>query len=71
MAIMFRAAVKDRVLPTSPCVDIKLPKIPPKSSLVPISTQTVLSLREAIARATGSSSRWRPVPGCDEGRSSD
>lgn len=49
MAIMFRAAVKDRVLPTSPCVDIKLPKIPPKSSLVPISTQTVLSLREAIA----------------------
>ncbi len=48
-AIMFRAAVKDRVLPTSPCIDIKLPKIPPKSSLVPISTQTVLSLREAIA----------------------
>lgn len=31
MAIMFRAAVKDRVLPTTPCVDIKLPKIPPKS----------------------------------------
>jgi integrase len=49
MAIMFRAAVKDRVLPTTPCVDIKLPKIPPKSSLVPISTETVLSLREAIA----------------------
>jgi integrase len=49
MAIMFRAAVKDRVLPTSPCVDITLPKIPPKSSLVPISTHTVLSLREAIA----------------------
>ena len=51
MAIMFRAAVKDRVLPSSPCVDIKLPKVPPKSSLVPISTQTVLSLREAIAAA--------------------
>ena len=49
MAIMFRAAVKDRVLPTSPCIDIKLPKIPPKSSLVPISTETVLALREAIA----------------------
>ena len=49
MAIMFRAAVKDRVLPTSPCIDIKLPKIPPKSSLVPISTETVRALREAIA----------------------
>jgi integrase len=49
MAIMFRAAVKDRALPTSPCIDIKLPKIPPKSSLVPISTETVQALREAIA----------------------
>ncbi len=47
-AIMFRAAVKDRVLPTTPCLDIKLPKIPPKSSLVPISTETVLALRDAI-----------------------
>lgn len=49
MAIMFRAAVKDRVLPTTPCLDIKLPKIPPKSSLVPISTETVLALRETIS----------------------
>jgi integrase len=52
-AIMFRAAIKDRVLPTTPCIDIKLPKIPPKSSLVPISTETVLALRETI------SSRYR------------
>ncbi len=49
LAIMFRAAVKDRVLPTTPCLDIKLPKIPPKSSLVPISTETVLALRETIS----------------------
>jgi integrase len=49
MAIMFPSAVKDRVLPTTPCIDIKLPKIPPKSSLVPISTETVLALREALS----------------------
>lgn len=49
LAIMFRAAVKDRVLPTTPCLDIKLPKIPPKSSLVPISTESVFALRETIS----------------------
>src|SRR6195952_2953588 len=49
LAILLRAAVKDRVIPTSPCTDIKLPKIEPKSALVPISTETVLALREAIS----------------------
>jgi integrase len=49
LAIMLRAAVKDRVIPTSPCVDIKLPKIEPRSALVPITTETVLALREAIS----------------------
>ena len=49
LAILLRAAVKDRVIPTSPCIDIKLPKIEPKSALVPISTETVLALREAIS----------------------
>jgi integrase len=49
LAILLRAAVKDRVIPASPCVDIKLPKIEPKSALVPISTETVLALREAIS----------------------
>lgn len=48
LAIMLRAAVKDRVIPTSPCVDIKLPKIAPSSALVPIATETVLALREAL-----------------------
>jgi integrase len=48
LAIMFRAAVKDRVLPTTPCVDIKLPRLPAKSSLVPISTDMVRAVREAM-----------------------
>lgn len=48
LAMMLRAAVKDRVIPVSPCVDIKLPKIESKSALVPITSQTVLALREAM-----------------------
>ena len=48
LAIMFRAAVKDRVIPASPCADIKLPKVQAKSALVPISTETVLALRRAL-----------------------
>lgn len=48
LAILMRAAVKDRVIPTSPCLDIKLPKVEPKSALVPITTETVLALREAM-----------------------
>lgn len=48
LAILMRAAVKDRVISTSPCVDITLPKIEPRSALVPITTATVLALREAM-----------------------
>lgn len=48
LAILMRAAVKDRVIPASPCVDIKLPKIEPRSALVPITTETVMALREAM-----------------------
>jgi len=48
LAILLRAAVKDRVIPATPCVDIKLPKIAAKSALVPISTETVLALRDAL-----------------------
>lgn len=47
-AIMFRSALKDRVLPTTPCIDIKLPRLPAKSALVPISTEMVLALRDTI-----------------------
>ena len=48
LAIMMRAAVKDRVIPASPCLDIKLPRIEPRSALVPITTETVLALRQAM-----------------------
>jgi len=48
LAMVLRAAVRERLLPVSPCVKIKLPRIPPKSALVPISTETVLALREAL-----------------------
>lgn len=49
LAILLRAAVKDRVIPVTPCVDIKLPKIKAKAALVPIDTKTVLALREAMS----------------------
>lgn len=48
LAIMLRAAVKDRVIPATPCVDIKLPKVAAKSALVPISTGTVFALRDEL-----------------------
>jgi integrase len=48
LAIMLRAAVKDRVIPATPCVDIKFPKTQAKSALVPISTETVLAFRDAL-----------------------
>jgi integrase len=48
MATVFRGAVRDRILPASPCVDVRLPRIEPKSALVPISTDTVLALHEAL-----------------------
>lgn len=48
LAIMLRAAVKDRVIPASPCVDIRLPRIGPNSALVPITTDTVMALRAAM-----------------------
>jgi integrase len=48
LAIMLRAAVKDRVIPVTPCVDIRLPTVAAKGALVPIDTETVLALRDAI-----------------------
>lgn len=48
LATVFRGAVRDRILPTSPCFDVRLPRIQPKSALVPISTETVLHLHEAL-----------------------
>lgn len=48
LAIMLRAAVKDRVIPVTPCTDIRRPRIDAKSALVPISTDTVLALRDEL-----------------------
>ena len=48
LATVLRGAVRDRILPASPCFDVRLPRIPPKSSLVPITTETVLSLYDAL-----------------------
>ena len=48
LSIVLRAAVRDRVIPESPCVDIKLPKPPAKSALVPITTEVVVALRDAM-----------------------
>lgn len=48
LAMVLRAAVRDRVIPLSPCEDIKLPKLDSKSALVPISTATVLALCDAM-----------------------
>jgi integrase len=48
LAIVLRAAVRDRKIPVSPCVDIKLPRVESKAALVPIGTDMVLALRMAM-----------------------
>lgn len=48
LAMVMRAAVLERVIPTSPCVKIKLPRGEAKAALVPISTKTVLALADAM-----------------------
>ncbi len=44
---IFRAAVKDRLIPASPCIDIRLPKIEPKR-IEPMATEQVEALIHAI-----------------------
>jgi integrase len=48
LAAVFRAAVRDRRLPRSPCDGVRLPSKSAKGALTPISTETVLALREAM-----------------------
>lgn len=48
LAMLLRGAVKDRVIPISPAVDIKLPRVQAKAALVPITTDVVLRLREQM-----------------------
>lgn len=46
---VFRAAVRDRVITTSPCTGIRLPSKPPASMLEVLSTEQVYALVDAIA----------------------
>jgi integrase len=49
LAIVLCAAVTERAIPVSPCVEIRLPKIAPKSALVPITAKAVLAVHDAIS----------------------
>lgn len=48
LAAVFGSAVRDRRISQSPCDGVRLPKKSAKGALTPISTQTVLALREAM-----------------------
>jgi integrase len=45
---VFRAAVRDRLIPTSPCVDIKLPAKRPDTSTELLTTEQVVALADAV-----------------------
>lgn len=44
---IFKAAVADRLIASSPCVGVKLPKIPPRQ-VVPLATDAVHALADAV-----------------------
>lgn len=48
LAIIMKAAVKDRVLPLTPCEDIALPRVASSATLVPITTDVVMAVHKAI-----------------------
>jgi integrase len=45
---VFRAAVRDRLIPNSPCVDVKLPPKRPERSTELLSTEQVVTLAETV-----------------------
>jgi len=45
---VFRAAVRDRVVTTTPCVDVRRPATPPASMLEVLSRAEVLAMAEAV-----------------------
>jgi integrase len=47
LATIFKAAVRDRLISSSPCVEIKLPK-PGRRQVVPLETTVVEALRAAV-----------------------
>ena len=48
LAAVFGSGVRDRLLPCSPCDGVRLPRKSARGALSPISTETVLALREAM-----------------------
>ena len=45
---VFRAAVRDRLIPSSPCVDVKLPPKRPETSTQLLTTEQVVTLAETV-----------------------
>jgi integrase len=48
VSAVFRAAVRDRIIAATPCVEVKLPKVPPASVLEVLSTDQVKALAAAV-----------------------
>ncbi len=69
VAAIFKAAVRDRKLPSSPCDGIKLPKQEPRQ-VVPLATSAVRSLAEVVPPRYSASSPSQPAPGCGRARRS-
>ncbi len=59
VAAIFRAAVADRVIASSPCTGVNLPR-KARHEVVPLATEAVEALIEAIRTGTGRSSSSRP-----------
>ena len=59
VAAIFRAAVADRVIASSPCTGVNLPR-KARHEVVPLATELVEALIEAIRTGTGRSSSSRP-----------
>lgn len=49
VVFVFKDAVRDRVISSTPCVDIQLPMTKPSNTLEVLSTSDVLSLADAVA----------------------
>jgi len=48
VAAVFNAAVRDRLIPSSPCVEVKRPRPAPSSTLEVLTTDQVLTLADAV-----------------------
>jgi len=53
VATVFNAAVRDRLIAYTPCVDVKRPAVPPASTLEVLTTDQVLKLAKAVPERYG------------------